>query len=669
LPEQFFDKPQRQDYWAMTALLLLTCLMFRDILFFHTHTHMGGWDASIQSFAWYAHVADAIREGSFPFWDMHSEAGEYFIGEMQTAAFYPPNWLFALLRPDASLENFQYWSDVYLILHVLICTCFSYLSLRTYGFSPAACLAGAIIASWFGAMAQRLNAQPNIYVGMSMLPAVLYWVRKAWQTQGVRRQLLFSGTGGLFLSFCILSGHLYSYIHAAFLSAMLLFFTCLSDRDGWVKGGRILAFMGLASLLLAWPQLDASLEYFSQAYKWYGADFTEYPHVVPFSEFAAWKFTAWKTLLSWRCADEACFEGRTLYVGLTVWPLVMLGIIASPALRKVVLPVMAVVMVIALAGDNLIGQVLYHMPVIKKVRIPSRILFVFPLLVAILACAGLDSLHRKFSQGPRLVILWSVLAAGFGFDLYFQGLNPALRGVDKTLMAMNPADYYGSQAAEWLGTQLGTDSLYRWTSSPKELLPPNLGQVNHTNALVGHRSSMQSNYYNYQSVPDDTGGWGRRLGKLYVASNTAYPGLQEVFSDNGIHIYRMPDALPLVHGSVADGLHELPITDVQWRTNSLAFSLAQDYRPGQDERLFLGISWFPGWQLSVDGEPRALRHGEEEDGAFMSAGLQEGDRLFELQFRPRHLWSWFIFPFVYVLAMGWLALPAPENRTPAKRRD
>ena len=652
MPDSNTGSLNRYDAWALFALVLLCGLVFRDILFLQTHTHMGGWDASIQSFAWYAHIADALREGSFPFWDMHSEAGEYFIGEMQTGAFYPPNWLFALLPEQTSAETFQYWADVQLIAHALLCSVFSYLFLREYGASPAASLAGAVIATFFGAIAQRMNAQPNIYAGMTFLPAVLYWIQKAWKAQKYGHELFHAGIGGLFLACCILSGHLYSYIHTAFITALLLFFSCLKEPDNWLRASRMLAFLGLMSLLLAYPQLDATFEYFKRAYKWYGESFTAYPHVVPFEEFSAWKFQTWGTLFDWRCTSDNCAEGRTIYLGLTALPLSLVGIYASSRARKIVLPVLVVVMVVALAGENLVGQVIYHTPVLNKVRIPSRILFVLPILVAILVSTGLDFLGRRATRPAHLILLFMAVFAGLFADLAFQSFNPALRGVEKSRLQLNPQSYYEDPVAHWLQDQLGEESLYRFSSYPKELLPPNLGQFNEINSLTGHRSSMQANYYDYQSPPGETDGWGRRLGKKYIVTMDEFPQYKRVFSSNGKHVYEMPDPLPLVHGMRGDSYRALPITAVQWHTNSLVIHLADDFVPQEEERLFFGLSWFPGWTLQVDGQQRELLHDYPEVGAFMSAALQTGDTVVSLEFRPRRLWLYLFFPALYLFLLG-----------------
>jgi hypothetical protein len=183
---------------------------------------------------------------------------------------------------------------------------------------------------------------------------------------------------------------------------------------------------------------------------------------------------------------------------------------------------------------------------------------------------------------------------------------------------------------------LGQHSPYRWAAEPRELLPPNLGQVNGTNSLRGHSSSMHANYDYSQTTLSDQSGWNPRLGLKYVVLQEPQPELNELMNDGTKYLYELPEPLAVVHG-VKEGVHQpLPVKDLEWSTNGLKFALDTDYSPFPEERVFIGITSFPGWKLLVDGKPRELTTRGDE-GAFYSAPIVAGDKTFTLSFRPRYL--------------------------------
>jgi hypothetical protein len=146
---------------------------------------------------------------------------------------------------------------------------------------------------------------------------------------------------------------------------------------------------------------------------------------------------------------------------------------------------------------------------------------------------------------------------------------------------------------------------------------------------------MHANYYYSQTALTEPGGWNSRLGLKYVVVQNPHPEFKELMNDGTKYLYELPEPLGVVHG-VREGVHQpLPVTELKWSTNGLEFSLEAGYSPGPGERVFIGITSFPGWKLRVDGVPRELST-RGEDGPFYSAPLAAGDRVFLLSFRPRY---------------------------------
>lgn len=649
------NRSRRHDLLAIAGLALFPLLYFYRVLWTADYTLLGSWDASAQSVAWYAKIARALQEGSFPFWDFQTDAGTYFPGEVQTAAFYPFTWLFALVYEPGNIARLQFWAEMYSVLHFSLCAVFGFLFLRELKITAFPAVLGALICAFFGAMAERVTGQPNIHAGMTWVPGVLFMVQRAWNQRELHESLLSASIAGVMLGFCILAGHVYSYIHGAFFAFLLLLFTCGADHRSWLRALKLLSVVALCSLLLAAVQLGPMLEYFRRALKWYGAGSTEYPHVVPFAEFSSWAFSSWQTLLHWSCTDEACRDSRTIYVGWTALPLALLAVIVNRYARMVLLPIIAVVLLIATAGDNLTGKILYHIPVLDAVRTPSRILFGFPIFVGALAALGLQYLLERLQARPQWrVVLLLTITVGIAVDLVVEHRNWEVTGLPRDFAAIkNPGTFYEQPVGHWLEDQL-QGSLYRWVSDPNELLPPNYGHYAGINSVRGHRSSMLASYQPMLGSYDDSSGWMPKLGLKYLVKGTEDRALRKVFEVQGKYVYELPEPLPLIHG-VRQGQHyAIPISAVAWHTNELVVELDPTYSPQVGDRLFLGVTWYPGWQLEIDGKSRDIRSGTDEDGAFMSAELLAGDKKVALHFVPHKMYLGYFGLLLLAVWIGYL---------------
>src|SRR5436190_2468174 len=74
--------------WAALLLIVVT-LFFWKILFTRQFSVFTDHDNANQAFAWNHFTATEIQRGHLPLWDPYVQGGRSFIGEMQTALFYP----------------------------------------------------------------------------------------------------------------------------------------------------------------------------------------------------------------------------------------------------------------------------------------------------------------------------------------------------------------------------------------------------------------------------------------------------------------------------------------------------------------------------------------------------------------------------------------------------
>lgn len=79
----------RQTYKTPFLLLLLTVLFYWKILLTNQFSILVGFEGANQAYSWLNFWAGSLLQGSLPLWDPYAQSGHSFIGEMQTAAFYP----------------------------------------------------------------------------------------------------------------------------------------------------------------------------------------------------------------------------------------------------------------------------------------------------------------------------------------------------------------------------------------------------------------------------------------------------------------------------------------------------------------------------------------------------------------------------------------------------
>src|SRR6202034_3710157 len=98
----------------------------------------------------------ALKRHRLPEWDWTIYSGQPFIGNINTALFYPPTWLLLAAnatRTHVSLQSMQ----VFVILHVWLAFILCYLWLRDRKLSDLASLVGAAIFAFSGFAMQSLQ--------------------------------------------------------------------------------------------------------------------------------------------------------------------------------------------------------------------------------------------------------------------------------------------------------------------------------------------------------------------------------------------------------------------------------------------------------------------------------------------------------------------------------
>src|ERR1700761_4052341 len=104
----------------LLAIFIIDILFNWKVLLTNQFTFVAGHEGVSSAFSWFSFWAQAVKAGTLPIWDPFTWAGRPFVGEMQTGAFYPLNFLL-LLAPVNQSGVFPRWvyDDAFVLGHLL----------------------------------------------------------------------------------------------------------------------------------------------------------------------------------------------------------------------------------------------------------------------------------------------------------------------------------------------------------------------------------------------------------------------------------------------------------------------------------------------------------------------------------------------------------------------
>jgi len=128
----------RRDFYVLAGFLLFLLIYFSGVLVLPGEACLGRpeGDARNQFYGWRAYGFGEVRAGRFPLWNPYEFLGMPFVAGLQSAMFYPTNWLCAILPLGRAI-------NLGILLNLFLSGLFTYLWARRYGLKPV----GAIVAA------------------------------------------------------------------------------------------------------------------------------------------------------------------------------------------------------------------------------------------------------------------------------------------------------------------------------------------------------------------------------------------------------------------------------------------------------------------------------------------------------------------------------------------
>ncbi len=626
--------------YAAAALLLFDQAFLGDRTFFDFG------DASLQSYPWLLAVARAARHGHLVLWEFGAQAGTSFAGELQPAPFYPPTFLLGLLGLDGILL-----CNAFVLLHFALAATFMHLLLRAERLSRLAAVLGASLFAFCGYLPFQANAQPNIFASLCWLPLLLLLHRRAWATGTVRDGVCFAAMAGLAGSLQIAAGHMQPFVHGSYAVMICALVVALARRSA--RAVLLGAFGQAMALGFAAVPIELARQYLQLSYRWYATGMSRWPHAVPADAYAGAASLTWADFAGLLHPSTLRMMDGSLYLTVLALPLCALGTLRRTTLAVSMTVLTVFALALALGGQaGPLVHLFFHLPLLPQLRSPIRAVYLFSFAVAVLAATGLDVLRRllgRLHPGTALAVAGTLLLAVLVQVARFD------RGVGRSTANAEfaPAYYEHDPALDAIVRLSNRGPLVdRYEALPRDLVPPNAGDLVPVLNLLGQRATM------LVAVFDDLSrNWGPvvspgldRLGVRWLLSDHPIDGLPLVGQGRGYRIYERPGALSVlwIDGVGSAPPRRAPVLAADWSANRVRFTL----RPlPAGTRLVFAQPVYPGWQARVDG--RRVQIGRED--IFPAVVVPAGSRVLEFAYQPSLLTAELLTALAVLVLAGSLA--------------
>lgn len=401
----------RRDAWLLGGLFLFLLLFFAGALLQSGDVCLGrpDSDARSQFYPWRAFGFGEIRDGRFPLWNPHELLGMPFVATLQSAMFYPLNWLCAVMPLGRAI-------NLAIVLGLFLAGLFTYLWCRRLGLSRAGALVAAGVYIFGAPQILRVHeGHWSFLAPMTWIPCLLLCI-EVLLDGGSWPLAVAGGAVAVAMQWC--GGNpqyaLYGGL-AALLWLALRMWTTRRERKRahWRVAGGVCLFY-LLGTLLAGVQVLPAIEMFTQSSRGEHVGFhwvSQYclvPEnlitlIVPgfFGQGAGVGIEYWGRWNLW----ETC-----AYFGVVAFGLVLLAVgRGRRPLTWCALILAVLLLLIAMGPYTPLFRLLYEtVPGFGLFRGLGRILGPAALFVALLAALGMDRLNRDTPPAP-LARRWSIL--------------------------------------------------------------------------------------------------------------------------------------------------------------------------------------------------------------------------------------------------------------------
>ena len=231
----------RKDFPYFTILLLLTIIFFGEIIFGSHNAVLSDPGCDIRSlfFAWRWFGFHNLAQGILPLWNPYVFSGTPFVAGMQSALFYPLNFIYLILPTHLAI-NYS------IILQLFLSGVFFYYFIRYFGVERFPAFISSLVYMFAATQVCHIYAgHLAVLSTIIWIPLLFLFLEKYFREDKFLHIIL----AGFILAFQILAGHIQVTFYTTIgLSLYFLFRTVVLYREK--KRAKLLVRHSLAFILL-----------------------------------------------------------------------------------------------------------------------------------------------------------------------------------------------------------------------------------------------------------------------------------------------------------------------------------------------------------------------------------------------------------------------------------
>jgi hypothetical protein len=657
--------------WLSLAIIVF----YWEFVFTSQFSMLTGGETVNQAYSWFHFWAESVRHGSVPLWDPYAFAGHSFIGEMQTAAFYPLHLVFALFPANGNgLLSTRLYHLNFVFAH-LLAAYFMFALIREMGLDRFPALLAGLIYSLGGFVG--VVQWPHILESAVWLPLQFLLMLRALQPHAMRRSLTYAALAGLTLGLSILAGGLHIVMMQLIVLVSAAAYYASRNRSPWRRSAAVAAVLAITSLAAGAVQLLPSAEYSTRAIRFISGTSLPATQKIPIAYLVDSIFP--RTLLSYLIPYN--FQGKlgpgeVLSPYLGVLPL-LLAIIGFWKCRDQVWVRYAaglafIAFLFSLGAPSLLYGLIYALaPLLWMAREASRFLYMAHFGLVVLAAYGAQTLfcgrEASLSWAPvNRVLLWLAVLSGVLLAVPYLSGQPELRpwtelsllvviltypvlryisGVRHTAFsrflavafiifdlhlfsgtALNRIEIArnGTDQLERLIGMRGAADFLKSQQGPfrvQVIAPPelNIGDSWGIETLNGGAVTLASNFMDLTRKGDGAD----LLNVRYFLKPASAADPNPIYTDANWKIYANPNAYP--RAWMEPGMTPAVVQDYSARHIAVKVSAVSG------GTLVLSELYYPGWEARVNGIAQRI---DEVHGGLRGISIPQGESLVTMDYAP-----------------------------------
>ena len=398
------------DLLAVGALGVVTAGFFWRLLFTeNVWMPAGGGDLAGFLFPTYQFAAQWWTRGVIPLWNPYNFGGTPFVGDIQTALFYPLNLLTYVISNPLQYRDLEYLA----VLHFFIAGVGMYALLRYSRFFESgrglgipAALAGAF-AFEFSDLFIIHFGNLNLIATAAWLPLIFLFFMLAVEIQITREPqsshriagYWFAALAGIFLACAFFAGHIQPFLFIVLALALYSIYQVWLNRSSWKRiAALFMITLGIAagiSAITLLPGLEMARASVRNAFAYEDAAQFSLPPteliglLVP-GFFGRGSQAAWGP---WQRVEVG-------YIGVLPILLAAIALVLRRNSKTVFFALLAIVgLLLALGGYAILhGWLFEFVPGFGELRAPARFILLLDFGLVVLAAVGFDALANPLSE-------------------------------------------------------------------------------------------------------------------------------------------------------------------------------------------------------------------------------------------------------------------------------